>query len=128
VKLAGTKAAEGFYFVSPPGPADLTSPRAKQFLERYAAAYGDKPSSIHALFAGDAFLAIAESIARTQSADAARMADFLHRKYYNTAGLTGVLYFDYKGDAVNNLHGVYRIDGSGRFVLQRLVEQGRVVK
>jgi branched-chain amino acid transport system substrate-binding protein len=127
-KLAGVKAAEGFSFISPPVPADLASPRAKQFLARYEKAYGEPLTAIQALFAGDAFGAVVESIAKTKSTDAARMADYLHRRYYNPAGLTGVLYFDYRGDVVNDLHGVYRVDGSGRFVLQRLVEKGRAVK
>ena len=128
VKLAGRKAAAGFYFLSPPNPSDLKSPRAKQFLDRYAGAYGERPASIHALFAGDAFLALVESVAKTQTIDPEKMADYLHRTYFNPMGLTGTLYFDYRGDIVSDLHGVYQIDGEGRFVLQTLLQHGRIVQ
>lgn len=128
VKLAGKKAAEGFYFLSPPIPSDLNSPGVKQFLSRYREAYGEIPVSIHALLAGDAFIAVTDSISKLQTTDSEKISDYLHRQYFNPAGLTGPLYFDYKGDVVNNLYGIYRVDGEGRFVLQKLLQHGRIVQ
>lgn len=124
VKLAGKKATEGFHFLSPPIPIDLNSSRAKQFLQRYRETYNETPVSIHALLAGDAFIAVTDSIRRLQTTDPDKISDYLHLKYFNPAGLTGPLYFDFKGDVVNNLYGIYRVDDDGRFILQRLVEHG----
>jgi len=126
VKIAGKKAAEGFSFISPPAPDDLRSPRAKSFLERYMKAYGTRLTSIYALFAGDAFIAVTESIRKLQTTDPDRISDYLHRSYVNPAALTGKQYFDYKGDVMNDLHGVYRVDNEGRFILQNLMAHGQV--
>jgi len=128
VRLAGRKAAEGFYFISPPEPSDLKSPRAKQFLARYREAYGEDLSSIHALFAGDAFLALVAAIEKTGTTAAEKVADYLHRTYVNPAGLAGNLYFDYKGDVVGDLQAIYRIDAEGRSVLQMLIRRAEPVK
>lgn len=126
VKAAGRKAAVGFYFISPPAPEDLRSPRAKSFLDRYMKAYGTRLTSIYALFAGDAFIAVTESIRRLQTTDPDRISDYLHRIYFNPAALTGTQYFDYKGDVMNDLHGLYQVDNEGRFILQNLLAHGQV--
>ncbi|MEN6622477.1 MAG: branched-chain amino acid ABC transporter substrate-binding protein [Smithella sp.] len=128
VKLAGKKATEDFHFLSPPIPFDLNSPRAKLFLQRYREAYGETPVSIHALLAGEAFIAVTDSIRRQQTTDPDKISAYLHLKYFNPAGLTGPIYFDYKGDVVNNLYGIYSVDSEGRFILQRLVQQGLTIK
>ncbi len=126
VKAAGKKAAEGFSFVSPPAPEDLHSPRLKSFLDRYMKAYGTRLSSIYALFAGDAFIAVIESIRKLQTTDPERVSDYLHRSYFNSAALTGKQYFDYKGDVVNDIHGLYQVDDKGRFILQNILAQGQI--
>jgi len=128
VRLAGRKAAEGFYFIGPPAPSDLKSPRAKQFLARYREAYGEDLTSIHALFAGDAFLAVVAAIEKTGATEAEKVADYLHRTYVNPAGLTGNLYFDYRGDVVGDLQAIYRIDAEGRSVLQTIILHGAAGK
>jgi branched-chain amino acid transport system substrate-binding protein len=126
VKIAGKKAAAGFSFISPPAPEDLRSPRVKSFLDRYMKAYGTRLTSIYALFAGDAFIAVTESIRRLQTTDPDRISDYLHRSYLNPAALTGKQYFDYKGDVMNDLHGLYQVDNEGRFILQNLLAHGKV--
>ncbi|MDD5168973.1 MAG: branched-chain amino acid ABC transporter substrate-binding protein [Syntrophales bacterium] len=128
IKIAGKKAAYGFSFLSPPAPRDLHSPRAKQFLARYLEVFGEKPTSIYAILAGDAFLAVTDSIQKLSTADALRIADYLHRHYFNTAGLSGTLYFNYRGDMVNDLHGVYHVDDEGRFILGEFLQHGQMVK
>jgi len=126
VKAAGKKAAAGFYFISPPAPEDLRSPRVESLLDRYMKAYGTRLTSIYALFAGDAFIAVMESIRRLQTTDPDRISDYLHRIYLNPAALTGKQYFDYKGDVMNDLHGLYQVDNEGRFILQNLLAHGQV--
>jgi branched-chain amino acid transport system substrate-binding protein len=128
VKIAGGKAAAGFSFISPPAPEDLRSPRVKPFLDRYMKAYGTRLTSIYALFAGDAFIAVTESIRRLHTTDPDRISDYLHRSYFNPAALTGKQYFDYKGDVMNDLHGLYKVDNAGRFILQNLMAHGHVGK
>jgi branched-chain amino acid transport system substrate-binding protein len=126
IQIAGKKAAAGFSFISPPAPEDLPSPRIKSFLDRYMTAYGTRLTSIYALFAGDAFIAVTESIRRLQTTDPDRISDYLHRRYVNPAALTGKHYFDYKGDVMSDLHGVYQVDNEGRFILQKLLTHGKV--
>jgi branched-chain amino acid transport system substrate-binding protein len=126
IQIAGKKAAAGFSFISPPAPEDLPSPRIKSFLDRYMKAYGTRLTSIYALFAGDAFIAVTESIRRLQTTDPDRISDYLHRRYMNPAALTGKHYFDYNGDVMSDLHGVYRVDKEGRFILQNLLAHGKV--
>jgi branched-chain amino acid transport system substrate-binding protein len=126
IQIAGKKAAAGFSFISPPAPEDLPSPRIKSFLDRYMTAYGTRLTSIYALFAGDAFIAVTESIRRLQTTDPDRISDYLHRRYMNPAALTGKHYFDYKGDVMSDLHGVYQVDNEGRFILQKLLTHGKV--
>jgi hypothetical protein len=53
--------------------------------------------------------------------------DYLHRTYLNPAALTGRQHSDYKGDVMNDLHGVYQVDNEGRFILQNLMIHGQVV-
>jgi branched-chain amino acid transport system substrate-binding protein len=90
--------------------------------------YGTRLTSIYALFAGDAFIAVTESIRRLRTTDPDRISDYLHRSYFNPAALTGKQYFDYKGDVMNDLHGLYKVDNAGRFILQNLMAHGHVGK
>ncbi len=128
VEIAGKKAAAGFYFISPPAPEDISFPRTKAFFDRYQKAYGAKPSSIFALFAGDALIAVLEGIAKMRSTDPDLISDYLHRSYFNTGALTGKQYFNYKGDVMNDLHGLYRVDNEGRFVLQTVHAGGQAAR
>jgi len=126
--MAGKNAAEGFYFLSPPSPADIEITRTKDFLARFEQTYGYKLSTIDALLAADAFAAIVQGIIKVNSVNPERVARYLRSKYVNKKGLTGVISFDYKGDVVNDLHAIYRVDASGQFVVQRLLQHGNIVK
>lgn len=128
VDIADYKAAEGFYFLSPPVPADLDAPRGKIFLGRFKKIYDYSPSSIHALFAGDAFTAVTDSITELKTTDTKQLSHYLHGQYMNKAGLTGQILFDKKGDIVGDFHAVYRVDSEGNFILQRMLAQGRIVQ
>ncbi len=117
LKIAGDS-AEGFYFLSPPVPQDLPYEKAKVFLESFAAKYdGAAPGSIWAVLAGDGFLVIAGAIEGAGSAEADKVADYLHNEMTEFPGLTGLLTFDEKGDRVGDLYKVYQVQG-GEFVLQ----------
>ncbi|MDW7712202.1 MAG: branched-chain amino acid ABC transporter substrate-binding protein [Deferrisomatales bacterium] len=118
VKIAGTAAAEGFLFLSPPVPQDLPFERAKEFLSSYRAAYGSAPGSIWAVLAGDGFLSVVAGIEGAKSTEAAAVAAYLKNDLKDFSGLTGTIAFDEKGDRVGEVYKVYRVDASGGFVLQ----------
>lgn len=118
VKIAGTAAAEGFLFLSPPVPQDLPYDKAKAFLASYAKAHGGAPGSIWAVLAGDGFLAAAAGIEGAKSTKAAAVAAYLKKDLADFAGLTGPIAFNEKGDRVGEVYKVYRIDAAGAFVLQ----------
>jgi branched-chain amino acid transport system substrate-binding protein len=128
IDIAGMRAAEGFYFLSIPMVKDLDSPRTKQFLNSFEKAYRCRPSSAYALLAGDAFVAITESIKKRQTTSTSLIADYLHNNYSKQDGLTGKIRFDRKGDVINDLHAVYRVDNKGRFILQRKLQYGIFAK
>lgn len=115
VKIAGKKALSGF-----------CSSRIKSFFDRYMKAHGERLASIYALFAGDAFIAVTESIRRLETTDPDRISDYLHRIYLNPAALTGKQYFDYKGDVTSDLYGLYQVDTEGRFILRNLLTHRQV--
>ena len=118
VKIAGEKAAEGFMFLSPPVPADLDTTEAKDFMAAYKAAYGNAPGSVWAVLAGDAYRVIVEAVAKTKSADSAKLAAYLKNELKDFSGLTGKISFNDKGDRVGDLYRVYKVDAAGAFVLQ----------
>jgi len=118
VKIAGTSAAEGFRFLSPPVPQDLTAETSRSFIAAYEAKYGAKPGSIWAVLAGDAFLVAVAGIDGAQSTDTGKVADYLHSGLKDFIGLTGTITFNAKGDRVGDLYKVYRVDASGAFLLQ----------
>jgi branched-chain amino acid transport system substrate-binding protein len=119
VKIAGKEAAEGYYFLSPPQPQDLDTADAKAFLEGYKKKYNELPPSIWAVLAGDGFKVIVAGIAGAKSADGAKIADSLHKDLKNFSGLTGTISFDAKGDREGEVYRVYKVDGEGKFVLQK---------
>jgi len=128
IEIAGTKAAKSFYFLSPPNPEHIDTPQTKRFLDRFQKAYGYKPSSTYALLAGDAFIAVTESIMKVQTTDTLKVSDYLHRRYFKKSGLTGEIFFNSRGDVVNDLYGVYQVDDQGRFILKRQLQHGDFIK
>lgn len=117
VKIAGAKAAAGFLFLSPPVPADLDTPEAKDFLAAYQQAYGSQPGSVWAVLAGDAYRVLAEAIAKGGSTKGADIAAYLKTKLKDFPGLTGPISFNAKGDRVGDLYRIYQVDETGAFKL-----------
>lgn len=126
--IAGVKALEGFYFLSMPRVEDIDTPRTKKFINSYETAYGSRPVSAYALLAGDAFAAITEIMEKLKTTDTKLIADYLHNTYHEKHGLTGNIRFNHKGDIVNDLHAVYRMDNKGRVALQRKLQYGILTK
>ncbi len=118
VKSSGTKAAEGFFFISPPLPQDLDSKEAAMFLKDYKAKYNALPVSVYAVLAGDAFKAIEKALmaGKKTSKD---MMEYLPT-IKGLPGLTGDIGFNEKGDRVGEFYRTYIVDDKGTFVLQPL--------
>ncbi|MDR1946814.1 MAG: branched-chain amino acid ABC transporter substrate-binding protein [Desulfovibrio sp.] len=114
VKIAGTAAAAGFMFISPPVPADLSTDRGKAFLDAYRAAYKEMPQSVWAVLAGDAFNVLVEAL-RHAGADSAAAAAYLKTGIGGYAGMTGTFSFDAKGDRVGDLYRLYEVNPEGVF-------------
>ncbi|SEM23042.1 amino acid/amide ABC transporter substrate-binding protein, HAAT family [Syntrophus gentianae] len=127
ITVAGTRAAAHFFILSPPNPDQLENPRTKTFLNRFQQVYGYRPSSIYGLLAGNALLALSESIQAIQSADASKVSDYLHRRYFKKSGLTGEIFFNTRGDVVNDLYVLYQVDKEGRFLLKKQVSSGDLI-
>ncbi len=124
VTIAGTRAAAHFFILSPPNPDQLENPKTKTFLNRFQQVYGYRPSSIYSLLAGNALLALSESIQEVRSADAPKVSDYLHRRYFKKSGLTGEIFFNSRGDVVNDLYVLYQVDEQGRFLLKKQFSSG----
>ena len=118
VKIAGKKAANGFFFLSPPVPQDLDSPAAKAFMSAYTKKYSGAPGSVWAVLSGDGFNAIAAAIKATGTTDPGKLARYLHTQLKEMPGLTGKISFNEKGDRVGDLYRVYKVDADGNFMLQ----------
>jgi branched-chain amino acid transport system substrate-binding protein len=119
IKIAG-KAAEGYYFLSPPQPQDLDAADAKAFLADYQKKYNELPPSIWAVLAGDGFRVAVAGIAGAKSTDGGKIADYLHKNLKNFSGLSGPISFDAKGDREGEVYRVYKVDAEGKFVMQKL--------
>jgi branched-chain amino acid transport system substrate-binding protein len=117
VEIAGREAAEGYYFISPPGPQDLTSEEAKAFMARYKAKYNELPASIWAVLAGDALKVLVKAIEEV-GPDYDAICDYLHTRLTGFSGFSGDIAFDAKGDRVGELYRLYQVDGQGNFILQ----------
>jgi len=128
VKLAGLKSTEGFYFLSPPMPKDLKTKQVMQFLKRFHKRYGHTPEYYDSLSAADSLKVVVDSIRKMKTVDPDMLSDYIHNKYTNNSGLTGKISFDEKGDLQSDIHGVYRVDPTGQFILFRLIEYGKIVK
>lgn len=118
VKIAGTDAAEGYYFVSPPMPDDLDTPVAREFMAAFTKKFQTKPSSIWSVAAGDAFKVLVQAIGAVGNEPEA-VAEYLHGRLKDFPALTGTISFDEKGDRVGDLYRLYRVDKSGAFILQK---------
>jgi len=118
VKAAGKDAAAGYYFVSAPLPQDLPSGEAKEFVAAFAKKYGNAPTSIYSVFAGDGFRVISCAIAETKSAEPDTLAKFLVTGLKDFPGLTGKISFNDKGDRIGEVYKLYRVDPEGQFILQ----------
>jgi branched-chain amino acid transport system substrate-binding protein len=118
VKIAGKEAAQGFQFLSPPVPKDLDTAEAKAYVSGYQKKYGEAPSSIYGVLAGDGFRVIARAIEATRSTDKDKLRDYLVNGLKDFPGYTGKIAFNAKGDRVGELYRVYKVDAGGSFVLQ----------
>lgn len=119
VKIAGKEAAQGYYFLSPPQPQDLDTADAKAFLEGYQKKHNELPPSIWAVLAGDGFKVMVAGIAGAKSTDGGKIADYLHKDLKNFSGLSGTISFDAKGDREGEVYRVYKVDGEGKFIMQK---------
>jgi branched-chain amino acid transport system substrate-binding protein len=118
VKIAGKEAAEGFMFLSPPQPKDLDTAEAKAYLAAYQKKYGEAPSSIYGLLAGDGFRVVAKAIEATKATSSDKLRDYLTNGLKAFPGLTGKIEFNAKGDRVGELYRVYKVAKDGAFALQ----------
>ncbi len=119
IEISGTKAAEGYYFVSPPGPLDLTGPAAKAFMALFQEKYKRSPTSVWSIMAGDAFLTIVEAMKNIDNITSEEIGDYLHNSLKKYPGFTGEISYNEKGDRVGDVYRLYRVDAEGVF---RLVE------
>jgi branched-chain amino acid transport system substrate-binding protein len=118
VKIAGKDAAAGFFFLSAPLPKDLPTEQAKAFLDAFSKKYGNPPSSIYAVLAGDGLRVAVAAMEATKSTDATKITDYLHASLKDFPGLTGKISFNDKGDRVGEVYRVYKVDADGNFILQ----------
>ncbi len=118
VKIAGKEAAAGFRFLSPPVPKDLDTAEAKAYVAAYQKKYGEPPSSIYGVLAGDGFRVVAKAIEGAKSTKADAIRDYLTGSLKDFPGFTGKISFNGKGDRVGELYRVYEVDANGGFVLQ----------
>lgn len=118
VKIAGTAAAEGFLFLTPPLPKDLDTPAARSFVASFEKKFGNAPKSIYPVLAGDGFRVIIEAIKGTDSTDPAKISAYLKQSLKDFPGLTGTISFNDKGDRVGEVYRVYKVDSQGAFILQ----------
>lgn len=119
VKTAGADAAAGFYFISALLPKDLPTEEAKAFLASFKKKYGNEPSSIYAVLAGDGFRVVSYAIEQTKSTDPEKIIAYIKRDLKDFPGLTGKLSFNEKGDRVGDVYQLYKVDASGNFVLAK---------
>ena len=114
VKIAGTEAATGYFFISPPLPQDMDTPEAKEFLKAFKAKYNTVPVSVWAVLAGDAFKVIEGALDAGKDTPK-EMAAWL-KELKGMPGLSGNLGFDAKGDRVGEFYRTYKVDATGNFV------------
>jgi len=117
VDIAGKDAAAGYYFISPPGPSDLTDEMSLKFMAKYKERFKTMPSSVWSVMAGDAFNVLVAAINKVKEPTAENIAAFLHEDLKDYTGFTGPIAFDRKGDRVGDVYRLYQVDKDGKFVL-----------
>jgi branched-chain amino acid transport system substrate-binding protein len=116
VKIAGTRAANGYSFISPPLPQDLDTPEAKNFLALYKARYNSIPVSVWAVLAGDAFKVIEAALASGNDTPQSMATWFKTLK--SMPCLSGTVGFNAKGDRTGEFYRKYTVNDQGAFILQ----------
>ncbi|MDR0881523.1 MAG: branched-chain amino acid ABC transporter substrate-binding protein [Candidatus Adiutrix sp.] len=117
VDIAGAEAANGYYFISPTGPSDLTDPMSQKFMAEYEKRFNTIPSSVWSVLAGDAFKVLVQAASQTEKPTAQNLAAYLHQNLKDFTGFTGPIAFDQKGDRVGDVYRLYRVNPAGTFVL-----------
>ncbi len=117
VKIAGAAAAEGFQFLSPPVPKDLDTAEAKAYVHNYQKKYGEAPSSIYGVLAGDGLRVVMKAIEGSKSTKADDIRTYLTTGLKAFPGYTGKIEFNQKGDRVGELYRVYKVQKDGSFAL-----------
>jgi branched-chain amino acid transport system substrate-binding protein len=118
VKIAGKEAAEGFSFLSPPVPKDLDTPEAKAYVAAYQKKFGEAPSSIYGVLAGDGLRVVMKAIEGSKATGADAIRAYLTGSLKAFPGFTGKIEFNQKGDRVGELYRVYKVQKDGSFALQ----------
>jgi branched-chain amino acid transport system substrate-binding protein len=118
VEIAGKEAAEGYYFISPPGPGDLTSAKSRDVLKVFQDRENRLPSSVWSMMAGDAFGVLAQALAAGVEPNSQALADYLRGQLKDYDGLTGAISFNDKGDRLGDVYRLYQVDEGGNFVLK----------
>jgi len=118
VDIAGREAAGGYYFISPPGPGDLSSPQSQVILKAFQEKEGRLPSSVWSIMAGDAFGVLAQAIKAGTEPNGPALAAYLRQNLKNYEGLTGPISFNDKGDRLGDVYRLYQVDQNGVFVLK----------
>ncbi len=118
IEISGPQAAEGYYFVSPPGPLDLTGPAAQAFMATYQDKYSSTPTSVWSIMAGDAFLTIVEALKNLgDDVSSESIGEYLHNTLKDYPGFTGPISYNGKGDRVGDVYRLYRVAADGTFKL-----------
>ncbi len=117
IEISGNVAAKGYYFVSPPGPLDLTGPAAKKFMAEYEAKYKSVPTSVWSIMAGDAFMTIVEALKHLDQPTSENIGEYLHDSLKNYPGFTGEISYNAKGDRIGDVYRLYQVDANGEFKL-----------
>ena len=118
VDIAGRAAAAGYYFISPPGPGDLKSPRSLALLKVFLEKEKRLPSSVWSIMAGDAFGVLAQALSAGTEANGPALAAYLRNDLKDYDGLTGPISFNEKGDRLGDVYRLYQVDQDGGFVLK----------
>ncbi len=113
IEISGTRAAEGFMFISPPGPQDLTDVIGKQFMDDFKRYYGSMPTSVWSIMAGDAFMVLVEALRHVDEVTSSNIGRYLHNSLRDFPGFTGAISFNAKGDRMGDVYRLYKVDASG---------------
>lgn len=117
VEIAGATAAAGYYFISPPGPNDLTDEMSLKFFEEYKKRHKAMPSSVWSVMAGDAFKVLVQAVANTPQPTSKNLAAYLKKDLKDFVGFTGPIAFNAKGDRIGEVYRLYKVDSKGTFIL-----------